>query len=130
MININDLLNVRFSNHGRNIKEGFDCYGLAIEVSRRFGHNLIDLWYSESTSEMFTQKVDEVRNKLGDLVSETKEQEEGNLIIFSDNKGNMIHIGVILEKGIFIHSSRLNGVKITKLEDYFLKQWKVYKWQK
>ena len=130
MIDISDLLNVKFSNHGRNVKEGFDCYGLAIEVSRRFGHNLIDLWYSESTSETFSQKVDEIKNKLGDLVVETDEQEESNLIIFSDNKGNMIHIGVILEKGIFIHSSRLYGVKITKLEDYFLKKWKVYKWQK
>ena len=40
-----DLLGVRFKVHGRNKKEGFDCYGLAIEVLRRNGIILKDVFY-------------------------------------------------------------------------------------
>ena len=128
MLEIDDLLGVRFVNHGRSISEGFDCYGLAIEVSRRLGHHLIDIWYAKASPETFSQNAEKQLKKLSDRLLQTDEQELGNLIIFSDSADRMVHIGVLLEEGIFIHAD-VGGVRITELESYYRKKWKVYKWQ-
>ena len=126
MLKIDDLLGVRFTNHGRSIEEGFDCYGLAIEVSKRLGHELKDVWYEKACPETFSDNADNgiAINK----IVETNELEFGNLIIFSDGKRNMVHIGVMLDDERFIHSD-FGGVKVIRLEDYYRKNWKVYKWQ-
>lgn len=124
---INDLIGVRFTNHGRSIAEGFDCYGLAIEVSKRLGHTLPDLWYQKSCPETFSTHVDDVYIQMSSVVEETTEQNLGNLILFGDNKGRMVHIGVILEEGVFIHADN-GGVRVTALDNYYRKIWKVYKW--
>lgn len=126
---IDDLLGVRFRNHGRSISEGFDCYGLAIEVSKRLGHTLIDLWYERSCEDTFAAEADGMYTKMSEMVEDTREQELGNLILFADEAGRMIHIGVILEKGMFIHAVPCGGVKVTRIEDYHRKNWKVYKWR-
>lgn len=125
---IDDLLGVRFKNHGRSIEEGFDCYGLAIEVSKRLGHTLLDLWYERSCEETFAAKAEDMCDIMSKMVEETVEQDLGNLILFADEAGRMIHIGVILEKGLFIHAVPYGGVMVTRIDDYHRKVWKVYKW--
>ena len=128
MLRIDDLLGVRFVNHGRSAQEGFDCYGLAIEVSRRLGHTLDDLWYKKSCPETFSKNAEEQIQRLSDRVEETKEQSLGNLIVFSDGKGNMVHIGVLLDEGVFIHAD-VGGVRVTELDGYYRTEWKVYRWR-
>lgn len=123
---ISDLIGVRFTNHGRSIEEGFDCYGLAIEVSKRIGHTLKDLWYEKSCAETFNANANEMI--AANDVEETKELKLGNLIVFFNTKGDMVHIGVILDDELFIHSD-VGGVRVTRLEDYYRRKWKVYKWQ-
>ena len=124
---VSDLIGVRFKNHGRSIQEGFDCYGLAIEVSKRLGHNLIDLWYRKSDEDTFAANVDDVLKNMRNLVEETNEQELGNLILFANENGKMVHIGVFLEEGLFIHTDNGN-VHISRIDDYKRRVWKVYKW--
>lgn len=128
-LRIDDLLGVRFKNHGRSIEEGFDCYGLAIEVSKRLGHTLIDLWYKKSDEETFAMNVDSICKKMCEEIEETDEQELGNLILFADNEGRMVHIGVILEEDLFIHTVPNGGVMVTRIDSYHRKQWKVYRWR-
>jgi len=125
MLNVNDLIGVRFTSHGRSIEEGFDCYGLAIEVSKRLGHELLDLWYERACPETFSENAEKgigINNIL-----ETDNLELGNLVVFSDDKGNMVHIGVMLDDECFIHAD-IGGVRVTRLEDYYRKNWKVYTW--
>jgi len=126
-LNVDDLIGVRFKNHGRSIEEGFDCYGLAIEVSKRLGHELCDLWYETADEDTFAANVDDVCSKMSSFVEETDEQQLGNLILFADEAGRMVHIGVFLEKGMFIHAD--NGrIRISRLDNYHRRKWKVYKW--
>lgn len=127
MLNITDLLGASFKSHGRSVSEGFDCYGLAIEVSRRLGHNLDDFWYKKACPQTFSKNADKVVEKLSDRVKETSERKLGNLIVFSDEKGNMVHIGVLLDDERFIHSD-IGGVRVTELDGYYRKNWKVYEW--
>ena len=126
-LRVDDLIGVRFRNHGRSTADGYDCYGLAIEVSRRLGHTLDDLWYRESSPATFTAEADGIIRQMSGRVKETSAQELGNLILFSDESGNMVHIGVMLEEGLFIHAD-VGGVRITELEGYYRKNWKVYRW--
>lgn len=124
-LDINDLIGVKFTSHGRSKEEGFDCYGLAIEVSKRLGHELKDIWYEKACPETFIKNVNNgisINN-----VKETNELKLGNLIIFADSKGNMVHIGVMLDDEYFIHAD-MGGVKVIHLEDYYRKNWKVYTW--
>lgn len=37
LINYEDLIGIPFINHGRDMRTGFDCYGLVIEIYRRMG---------------------------------------------------------------------------------------------
>ena len=127
MNDISDLIGLPFCTHGRSNKTGYDCYGLAIEVSKRFGHTLPDLWYNSSTSKTFTDKCDEVIKRLQKKVAVTADMTPGNLVCFFEN-GNMVHIGVILGIDKFIHCDKL-GVRILTLSDYYRKQWRIYKWQ-
>lgn len=127
MIDISDLLGAKFRTHGRSPADGFDCYGLAIEVSRRFGHELKDLWYERSTEETFAKNADPVIREMSSLVEETDRQEAGNLIIFFDDGGKMCHIGVLLGENMFIHADE-NRVHIARLDGYFRKKWRIYRW--
>lgn len=126
MVDVVDLIGVRFCDHGRSIATGFDCYGLAIEVSRRLGYTLPDLWYKESNDETFDSNAEGIIKSLSDKVSLTKEQKLGNLVIFLEC-GRMVHIGVILDEDRFIHCD-IRGVRVLKLSEYYRKNWKVYKW--
>ena len=128
MLRIDDLLGVRFVSHGRSVSEGFDCYGLAIEVSRRLGHELTDLWYKRACPETFAENAGKQIQRLSDSVEETAGQELGNLIVFSDGRGNMVHIGVIIEEGVFIHAD-VGGVRVTEIDGYYRTEWKVYRWR-
>ena len=127
MLKIDDLIGVRFTSHGRSRAEGFDCYGLAIEISKRLGRNLEDIWYEKASPETFTENYESVFSKVADKVELTDDLDFGNYIVFFDEKGNMVHIGVLLDDEVFIHAD-VGGVRITRLEDYYRRNWKVYKW--
>lgn len=125
--NITDLLGVRFVDHGRSISEGFDCYGLAIEVSKRFGHTLTDVWYEKGSADSFYKNAPAVLESLGNKVEPTTERTGGNLIVFFDGVGRMIHIGVILDDNHFIHCE-LGGVRVMRIDQYRRNKWRIYKW--
>ncbi len=127
MLNIDDLLGVKFTSHGRSIKEGFDCYGLAIEVSRRLGHILDDVWYKKACPKTFNDKAEITLRQLSDRLTETKSRTQGDLIVFFDSNKNMVHIGVMMDEDYFIHAD-LGGVRVTELYNYYRKDWKVYTW--
>lgn len=127
MLDITDLIGVRFRAHGRKVSEGFDCYGLAIEVSRRLGHTLDDLWYKEASPATFSSNAELMVRQMSGRIRETDIKELGNLVIFSDDRGNMVHIGVMLDDERFIHAD-VGGVRVTELDNYYRKNWKVYTW--
>lgn len=126
MPDFSDLIGVRFRNHGRSVSEGFDCYGLAIEVSRRYGHELIDLWYKLSDSDTFAINAGGMIARMSDRVERTDGQEQGNLVVFFEG-GRMVHIGVLVDEDRMIHCDRY-GVRIVSLSGYYRKKWEIYRW--
>lgn len=86
-----------------------------------------DLWYERACPETFIENCDSALS-LNKELKQTNRLEYGNYIVFSDGRGNMVHIGVMLDEDSFIHAD-IGGVRVTRLEDYYRKNWKVYKWQ-
>lgn len=126
-INIDDLLAVKYTENGRSIEEGFDCYGLAIEVSRRFGHEIPDLEEARSEGRDFMACL-----KKGVELANVKEvdfpEEPSDVIFFENLQGATNHIGIYLGDNLFIHCGKY-GVTIGDVRrcKHFIGR--CYRWQ-
>ena len=126
MIEIDDLLDIPYCNNGRDISSGLDCYGLAIEVSRRFGHNLYDVEDAMRSDRDFADCENQCVKKINvKKVDEPKN--EGDIILIKDMNGINSHIGVYLGNGKFIHCNSL-GVHLDNVSRYKQFIGRVYTW--
>ena len=108
-----DLIGTRFKIHGRSKEEGFDCYGLAIEVLRRNGIKMVDVFYDTLDNRK------EVHDIIHNIIPNQKiDKAEENCIIEIDVRGEPLHIGVYIRNGKFIHTTSRKNVVIEPLRLY------------
>lgn len=107
MIDVSDLIGAPYKDGGRSKEEGFDCYGLAIEVCRRMGKVLPDLAYDDHSVELSCQYLPTLP------LIPTDKASEG--VILEMTILQELHIGVCLDKRYFIHATRNQGVRISKI---------------
>ena len=108
-----DLLGIKFKVHGRNKEEGFDCYGLAIEVLKRNGIKLKDVFYNDLNTR------NEVHDNLCSLISPVRiEKPKINCIIEIAVHGDPLHIGVYIGNGLMIHTTSIKNVVIEPISRY------------
>lgn len=105
-----DLLNVPYKPHGRSKEEGFDCYGIAVEMCRRAGTPLRDLY---NIAELSTDSVSDYISG-GVNIRRTDKPKIGGLAEFS--RHGHLHVGYIVERGKVIHATTDKGVRITPIE--------------
>lgn len=103
---IGDLIGIPYKENGRDLK-GLDCYGLAIEVEKRLGKQLIDVWY-ENHDEVL---ADEFRPLLN--IREVQNIKQG--ILLEMHKDGELHIGVALNETLMIHATINQGVRISRI---------------
>ena len=120
-----DLIGVPFKNGGRD-KSGMDCWGLALEVFRRYKINLIDYKISCNAQTQINGKINTERKNWERC---TGELPVPALIVFNDN-GICNHVGVYIGENKFIHARIGTGVAIESMDSVF---WKrriegVYSW--
>lgn len=111
---INDLIGVPFKDSGRSI-DGFDCYGLAMEVFKRYGITIPEF---HACCEDFT-KIDGIiaeqrarwkRVELPDLPVPC-------LVVIKFNHPVLCnHTGVYIGEGRFIHIRQKIGVNIDMID--------------
>ena len=104
-ININDLIGVPYKDHGRSL-DGMDCYGLAIEVMRRYGYKLNDVEYNNHDLELADENAPTLN------VTPIDQVREGAILEMQTN--NELHIGVCISKKEFIHMTR-TGCRINQI---------------
>jgi hypothetical protein len=111
---VKDLIGIPYKPHGRG-KNGMDCYGIVIEVLRRKGINVADVFYSDTTLE--TNKS--VLQILMKSIPNTKlERPEEGAVVEILVMGQPSHVGVCLGDGTFIHALKKIGVVIEPLSRY------------
>lgn len=125
MIDVSDLIGISYKEHGRN-KSGFDCYGLAMEVEKRFGIDLPDFDYTNHSDMFFERTTQDCLAKYN--VKRIPILVEGALILFENSKGQKNHIGVYIGDEYVIHCNK-NGVHLTKINNFVGKK-EVFLWQK
>ena len=110
MIDVSDLIGVKYTPHGRSKEEGFDCYGGAIEVLRRAGYEMRDFYYEQSIGNgtLYCSLLEGIPNiKL--------EKPEPYCIIGFVLRGKISHCGVYLGQNKFITASLGVGVHVDSL---------------
>lgn len=118
MIEVKDLLGVPFVDGGRDIKKGVDCWGLFVEVMRRFGYQVPDYKVScfdaESIGGIYQAGVG-AWQRVGAAAP-------GLAVAMATHEAapDMIqHFGVAISSRTFIHTLEKTGVIITKFSDPF-----------
>jgi cell wall-associated NlpC family hydrolase len=108
---VNDLIGVPYKEHGRG-KDGMDCYGLCVEVMRRGGFTLPDIWYGDTERETNKKMAETLAASIPNVKIE---KPEIGCVIEFNILGDPSHVGVYLGEGCFIHASKTHGVCIDKL---------------
>lgn len=125
-IDVTDLLGVKYKKNGRDLN-GLDCYGLIIEVSKRFGHTLRDFEYEDTSYKTFETIIGSVKPEQEGIKLVSKPSKEGDIILFKVKSCFENHCGVYLGDGYFIHCN-IYGVHIESLDDYSCEIGSVYQW--
>ena len=127
LLDITDLLGKPYKAHARG-PEAYDCYGLVIEVEKRLGHTMPDLYTKLSKSDEWEYDPHNV-----DFSSEMTGMKKstnpvfGDVLLFFDKKGRIYHTAVYLKNGEYIQSNR-EGVHISNLE-FCEEHTEVYTWK-
>lgn len=108
-----DLLGIKFTPHGRTKEQGFDCYGLAIEVLKRNGIILNDVFYEKIENEEQIKRQAFLKTKTIKI-----DNYEKNCIILITVNNEPTHIGVYIGEGLMIHATRNHGVIIEPVRKY------------
>lgn len=109
-----DLVGKPFQEAGTG-PDGYDCWGLAVEVFRRHGILVPNYRLTcESVTCGVTSKSDQWARCVGEVPAPA-------LIVFT-TAGIADHVGVYFGAGKFIHSHRSAGVAITGVDHIFWKR--------
>jgi len=125
MESLRDLIGKPYAIHGRG-PDAYDCYGLAIEVCRRFGKKLDDSFYDEVSAETEKRLIDDTKASLKAV--RLAGPEAGAVVEFLI-AGKPRHIGVCLGDGTFIHATEKLGVRTSELAAWSKRIEGFYTWQ-
>lgn len=115
MYRLQDLIGTKFIDGGRSKQTGFDCWGVVLEVFRRFGYNLPDYKIS-------CEAIPEINGTIQQNKPFWKKIEPGKLItpallVIRFNSSNLCnHTGVYVGDSRFIHTRQRTGVVIEDIE--------------
>ena len=108
LLDINDLLGKPYKAHARG-PDAYDCYGLVIEVEKRLGHTMPDLY--TKLSEGDPHDIDYSAEMTG--LEKTDSPSFGDVVVYF-KKGRIDHTGVYLKNDDVIHCNKY-GVNIVKV---------------
>lgn len=110
-----DLIGIPFTMHGRTKEQGFDCYGLLLELLKRQGKSLPDFVYADYEDKTLNKQINELKS----LIKNKKiDNPVDNCIIAFKNFNHTAHVGFYLGNGDFIHTIKTKGVIVEKLHKW------------
>ena len=115
MVKIYDLVGTGFTNRGRDVKSGLDCWGLTMEVFKRYGIQLPDF-------DIDAFKYKEINNRalimLGDgawvEVRHPKDSDVPLVVLMQFHQSFITHVGVFIGNNKIIHTMKHTGAVISR----------------
>jgi cell wall-associated NlpC family hydrolase len=132
MVNVHDLMDTPFVPGGREIGKGLDCWGLYIEVMKRFGVNVPDFQISCFAADLVNQEKLEVTKNLMEPVAHPVPGDGVAMAIHPEAPDMVQHFGVMVDKRRFIHTIQKIGPMLTRLDAFWWSN-KIrgfYRWKK
>lgn len=111
-----DLIGKPFEALGRG-PDGYDCWGLVMEVSKRFGQEVPDYGIDPGDLKAIHSKYYEVELEY-DVVNVPK---EGDIVLYKRMDGGL-HFGIMINSSKMIHVSRSLGVHKIDIHNPVMKQ--------
>ena len=118
MPTIKDLIGIPFVDSGRDLRTGVDCWGLFVEVMKRYGKNIPDY----KVMAFDTCKISSAMMSVLHLWDKVDNPEEGIAVSFAiDPEYPKVtqHFGVCIDKYSFIHTRTKTGSTIERLDNPF-----------
>jgi cell wall-associated NlpC family hydrolase len=115
-----DLVGVPYAEGGRAIAEGLDCWGAVMELCRRQGITVPDVFAGKDQLEVKlgqtgTAGLDWVSSLFG-AWRRVDPPPVGSVLVFRDIDGAAVHAGVLVEPNRFLHCARRVGVTLCRLD--------------
>ena len=101
-----DLIGVPYKERGRGLG-GMDCYGLVLECCARMGKPMRDVMYNDCALELAKEHAPTLN------VRKSNQDFAGALVEMRCQ--DELHIGVSLGNGTFLHATRAQGVRVSRL---------------
>lgn len=98
---VDDLIGVKFAKRGRDVTSGLDCWGLVMEVHRRYGIVMPDLYNG-----LYIGKWEEIL--------EPTNKDVPLVVLMKIHPILTIHAGVYIGNNRIIHTMESTGVIISK----------------
>ena len=117
MCDVSDLIGLPWSNKGRG-PESYDCWGLSMEVLRRFGVALpdydVDAAARHAIDGTYSALLGPAEAGAGPWLP-LNNQEPGAVVAIRNHPKYVSHMGVYLDRGLFIHVMRDIRVSIERV---------------
>ena len=106
-----DLLGVGFKYGGRSKEEGFDCWGLCMELSKRAG-----IYLPEFPHPTEYESIDKVMSKGTEQFTLLDKPEPFSIATFMIIPPYVSHAGIVMEDGSFVHIMEQSSVTKERLD--------------
>lgn len=132
MVNVHDLMDTPFVAGGREVGKGLDCWGLYIEVMKRFGVQVPDFKISCFAADLINLEKIAVTKQMMEPVENPIPGDGVAMAIHPEAPDMVQHFGVMIDKRRFIHTLEKIGPMLTRTNGYWWKD-KIrgfYRWKK
>ena len=117
MLDYTDLIGTKFVNRGRNVKEGLDCYGLVMEVYKRYDITIPEYNADFNDSRKISGIIKQEAQKSCWQRADATDLPVPCIVAirFGVPKGIVNHTGVYIGNGKFIHTRENIGVCVDRI---------------
>lgn len=113
---LSDLIGVRFVDRGRNKDDGLDCWGLAMEVFRRYGIELPDFIVSAFDFKIIDEMAHEATGfNAWKEVGYVTNEDAPLVVLMRMHPAFITHAGVYIGDSRIIHTTQYTGAVISKV---------------